>query len=91
MDKKDISVGVTAFIDILGFGDKVLEAQDIEDIREIDKGIKLIQNAFDFATKDDLAREVQKMHKTTVLAFSDCVVINIPLESDATKYEGTLK
>lgn len=89
MDEKDISVGVTAFIDILGFGNKVLVAKSIDDIKEIHKGVKLIQDAFDFETDDDLTREVQEMHKTTVLAFSDCVVINIPLESDATKYEGT--
>jgi predicted transcriptional regulator len=89
MDEKDISVGVTAFIDILGFANKVLAAKNIDDIKEIHKGIKLIQDAFHFATDDDLTRKVQEMHKTTVLAFSDCVVFNIPLESDATKYEGT--
>ncbi len=89
MDEKDISVGVTAFIDILGFGNKVLAAKSIDDIKEIHKGVKLIQDAFDFETDDDLTREVQEMHKTTVLAFSDCVVVNIPLESEATKFEGT--
>ncbi|MDY0391123.1 MAG: hypothetical protein RBQ88_09455 [Desulfobulbus oligotrophicus] len=89
MDEKDISVGVTAFIDILGFGNKVLAAKSIDDIKEIHKDVKLIQDAFDFETDDDLTREVQEIHRTTVLAFSDCVVVNIPLESDATKYEGT--
>lgn len=89
MEEKDISVGVTAFIDILGFGNKVLAAESIDDIKDIHKGVKLIQNAFDFETDDDLTREAQEMHKTTVLAFSDCVIVNIPLESDATKYEGT--
>lgn len=89
MEEKDISVGVTAFIDILGFGNKVLAAESIDDIKEIHKGVKLIQDAFDFETDDALTREVQEMHKTTVLAFSDCVIVNIPLESDATKYEGT--
>lgn len=89
MEKNDISVGITAFIDILGFGNKVLAAESIDDIKKIHKGVKLIQDAFDFKTDDDLTREVQEMHKTTVLAFSDCVIVNIPLESDATKYEGT--
>lgn len=89
MNEEDISVGVTAFIDILGFGNKVLEAKNIDDIKEIHKGVKLIQGAFDFNTDYDLTRKVQEMYKTTVLAFSDCVVVNIPLESDATKYEGT--
>lgn len=87
--EKDLSAGVTAFIDILGFGNKVLDAESLGDLNEIHSAIKLIQEAFDFETKDDLVRDVQKMHSTTVLAFSDCVVINIPLQSEATKYEGT--
>jgi len=29
------------------------------------------------------------MYGTSVLAFSDCVVVNIPFQSEATKYEGT--
>lgn len=89
MKQKDISVGVTAFIDILGFGDRVVNAESIEDINDIHNGIRLIQDAFNFNTKDTLTRDVQKLHRTTVLAFSDCVVVNIPLESEATKYDGT--
>jgi hypothetical protein len=89
MKEEDISVGVTAFIDILGFGNKVLNADSIEDIQEIHKGLKVIQEAFDFEPKDDLSRDYQKLSKTTVLAFSDCVIVNIPLQSEVTKYEGT--
>lgn len=89
MNDEDVSVGVTAFIDILGFGNKVKEAETVDDIRKIHDQIKLIHDAFDFDTHDELTLEVQKLHETTVLAFSDCVVINIPLESDATKYDGT--
>lgn len=87
--EKEVSVGVTAFIDILGFGNKVLDAESFEDLNEIHKGIKLIQDAFDFDTTDELTRKVQKMHTTSVLAFSDCIVVNIPLQSEATKFEGT--
>ncbi len=89
MKKKDITVGVTAFIDILGFGNKILDAKTLKHIQKIHKSVKLIQEAFDFEPEDDLTREVQEMHKTKVLAFSDCVVVNIPLESSATEYEGT--
>lgn len=89
INKKEISVGVTAFIDILGFGNKVLDADTLDNLNEIHRSIELIQKAFDFESKDDLVREVQKMYSTSVLAFSDCVVINIPLQSEATKYEGT--
>ncbi|MDX1738914.1 MAG: hypothetical protein R3261_11800 [Alphaproteobacteria bacterium] len=87
--EEDVSYGVTAFLDILGFGNKVLESKDFDDIREIYKSVKLIQSAFYFEPDDDLTRESHTFTKTTVLAFSDCVVVNIPLESEATDLEGT--
>lgn len=89
ISEKEISVGVTAFIDILGFGNKVLSAMSLDDLNEIHTRIMLIQEAFDFETTDELVRDVQKLHGTSILAFSDCVVVNIPLQSEATKYEGT--
>lgn len=89
MEIEDLSVGITGFIDILGFGDKVKNAQTIEDIELIRASVEKIQNEFDFETKDELIAEVQKLNSTTVLAFSDCVVVNIPLESESTKYSGS--
>ena len=89
MKTKDITTGVTAFIDILGFSNKVLDANSFDDIKEIHNGVKIIQKAFDFESEDGLTRDVQRMHKTTVLAFSDCVIVNIPLVSEGTKYTGT--
>jgi len=89
MEKEDLSVGITGFIDILGFGEKVKNAKTIEDIENIRSSVKKIQNEFDFETEDKLTAEVQQLNSTTVLAFSDCVVVNIPLESESTKYSGT--
>lgn len=89
MKKEDLSVGITGFIDILGFGEKVKNAKTIEDIENIRSSVKKIQNEFDFETEDKLTAEVQQLNSTTVLAFSDCVVVNIPLESESTKYSGT--
>ncbi|NVJ65354.1 MAG: hypothetical protein HWE16_02610 [Gammaproteobacteria bacterium] len=89
MKKKDISTGITGFIDILGFGSKVSNAKTFLDKKDIYDKIKNIQSAFEFDSQDELTLEVQKIHKKTVLAFSDCVVVNIPLESEATKNQGT--
>ncbi|GAA3556362.1 hypothetical protein [Marinobacter xestospongiae] len=89
MKKEDLSVGITGFIDILGFGEKVKNSKTIEDIEDIRSSVKKIQNEFDFETEDKLTAEVQQLNSTTVLAFSDCVVVNIPLESESTKYSGT--
>lgn len=89
MKAKNVSAGVTAFIDILGFGKKVEVAEELHDIQAIEKLVKTIQDQFDFKTKSDLTKKVHKIYDKTVLAFSDSVIVNIPLQSKATKYEGT--
>ena len=38
MKEEDITTGVTAFIDILGFSNKVLNANSFDDIKEIYNG-----------------------------------------------------
>jgi hypothetical protein len=89
VNQEDLSVGITGFIDILGFGEKVKNAQTLEDIDSIRASIKKIQNEFDFETQDDLTSEVQRLNGATVLAFSDCIVVNVPLKSESTKYSGS--
>jgi hypothetical protein len=86
---KSTSVGVTAFIDILGFGARVLDVKSFEDLVNINNSVELIREAFDCGTVDDLTKKVQKIYKKTVLAFSDSVIVNFPIKSGATKYEGT--
>lgn len=89
MKKKDISVGITVFIDILGFSDKVMRAESIDDVSKIKFDIETIQKEFDFEPEDELTRNVQRLNKSTILAFSDCVIVNIPLQSESTKYSGS--
>lgn len=83
------SVGITAFIDILGFGSRVLAAESAADIESIRKSVELIRKTFDHNTGEDLALSNQKLVGAEILAFSDSVIVNIPLESEATKYSGT--
>jgi hypothetical protein len=89
MHRKNISFGITAFLDILGFGDRVLKSKNISDIDDIVDHVRKIQTEFDFAPSDDTVRQVHKYYKKTVLAFSDCVVVNVPLQSEMTEVEGT--
>lgn len=89
MSKPDVSAGITGFIDILGFGDRVLNAEQIDDVHALIDVVARIRSAFDYSTRDKLTKQVHSIYSKTVLAFSDCVIINIPLQSDATEYEGT--
>jgi hypothetical protein len=89
MPRKNISFGITAFLDILGFGDRVLRSKKISEIDDIVAHVRKIQAEFDFAPSDDTVRQVHKYYKKTVLAFSDSVIVNVPLQSDMTEIQGT--
>lgn len=84
-----LSAGVTAFLDILGFADRVLAAQTTKDVEQIVADMRRIQEFFDFRSKDKYVKESHLGSKKTVLAFSDSVVVNVPLKSTMTKLQGT--
>ena len=86
---RKLTVGVTAFIDILGFGGRVLNAESKSEIEAIKQSVKTIRDAFDHKARDDTIRSSQKFTGAEILAFSDSVIVNIPLESGATKFSGT--
>jgi hypothetical protein len=89
MAKKSTSIGVTAFLDLLGFKDRVLSAHDTAAVDAIAKDVRKIQAEFDYKPKDTTTREIQAHYEKTVLAFTDCVVVNVPLQSAITEQEGT--
>lgn len=89
MQRRKISVGITAFIDILGFGDRVVKADSFQDIESVEESVQIVRNAFDYAAKDPLMLESQKTSGIAILAFSDSVIVNVPLQSESTKYGGT--
>jgi hypothetical protein len=82
---KNLSVGITAFLDILGCGDRILNAQTTADIDAVVTDIRTIQEHFEFRPKDKHVKEVHAGYKKTVLAFSDSVVVNVALKSKMTK------
>jgi ribosomal protein S15P/S13E len=45
-------MGITAFLDILGFGDRILSAQTNADIDAVVADITAIQEHFEFRPKD---------------------------------------
>ena len=85
------SNGITAFIDILGFSERVLNAK-VEDITEIERDINSVQTIFEHNSesnpRSEAAFKINQLLQKTVLAFSDCVVIHVPFASKATKSDG---
>ena len=89
MPQKKITLGVTAFLDILGFGARVLAAVNIKDVDRIASEVKRVQREFDYKPNDSSLRSVHAAYKKTVLAFSDSVIVNVPLQSEMTELQGT--
>lgn len=87
--KSKLSYGLTAFLDVLGFGSQVLMAQDKDDIDSVLESVSLIRDAFEYRPNDSTVRDTQKAYRKSVLAFSDSVIVNVPLASRMTEIQGT--
>lgn len=86
--KSKLSFGLTAFIDILGFGAQVASANSGKDLDELLKDIRRIRKAFEHKPKDPSAKAIHAAYAKSVLAFSDSVIVNVPLASKMTEIEG---
>lgn len=89
LKKSKLSYGLTAFIDILGFGSQVASANSGHDLQELLKGINQIRKAFEHKPTDPSAKAMHAAYGKSVLAFSDSVIVNVPLASRMTEIEGT--
>ena len=88
LSRRFANYGMVAFIDLLGFSARVLGVKTEADLKAIEKDVRRVQRWFDFKTKDDGVREVQKLQSKKVLAFSDCLVVATPSFSELAASEG---
>ena len=79
---------LVAFIDLLGFSERVLALSSVGDLGRLIDSIRRIRSYFDYQPADPGTREAQRISNTEVLAFSDCVVVSIGLKSPATEVQG---
>ena len=82
------TIGMVAFIDLLGFSARVSKIEKVADLKAIERDVRNVQNWFDHKSKDEAVREVQKAQAKTVLAFSDCLVVTVPSYSELAGHEG---
>jgi hypothetical protein len=71
---------LVAFIDILGFSQRVINIQSVADLRKLYKDVDYVQQQFEFQVKDQFEEDYRKMAEKEVLAFSDCLVISLGRE-----------
>ncbi len=79
---KDISYGIVAYIDFLGFSSKVKAAKSLADFKKIIQQVRSFRDEF----KED--PESLKPAKKEVIAFSDCMMVFVAEESEISSLQG---
>lgn len=89
MKPKKIKRSLVAFVDILGFSQRVINIQSVPQLRKLYKDVDYVQQQFELQVADEFEKDYRKMAGKEVLAFSDCLVISLGLDSELTEDEGT--
>lgn len=84
-----LPTSLVAFVDILGFTERVLRIETATELKALDKNIRAVQRHFEVGTIDPSTRESHQISRKEVLAFSDCIVLSTSLDSDLARSEGT--
>jgi hypothetical protein len=79
--KSNLTTGVVAFIDMLGYSARVRNVSTQDALLALDKDVTLVQREFEHKPNEETTREVKKFSRKTVLAFSDCLVVSVPVRS----------
>ena len=80
---------LVAFIDILGFSNRVKTVKEEADLESVISDIEIIQYEFEHRPQDHKKEDIHAWYKKEVLAFSDCVVVSLPFTSKAAQSQGT--
>jgi hypothetical protein len=81
--KKDVLYGIVAFIDLLGFSQKVKTAKLLKNFKKIIQQVQLFRDEFNEKP------EALKPAKKEIIAFADCVIISIAAKSELSLLQGT--
>jgi len=79
---------MVGFFDLLGFSDRVEKVETEGDLRIIARDVDRIRERFEYNTVNRWMRDAHRVLDKTVLAFSDCVVTAVSLETEMLATEG---
>jgi len=82
------TLGMVAFVDLLGYSVRVQAIKTAADLRAIDADVRRVQKWFGHRSGDVDVRAVQKLQSKRILAFSDCLVITVPSRSELIDADG---
>jgi len=87
--RRNLKNGVMAFIDLLGFSARVEAISTKAELRALDDAVAFVQAEFGHKTPDESTRDANRVMHKTVLAFSDCLVISVPVRSPLADHQGS--
>lgn len=82
------TLAMVGFLDLLGFSHRVETVKTEENLLAIASDVEKIRELFEYRSTKKSTNEVHSILDKTVLAFSDCVVIAVSLETEMVKVEG---
>jgi hypothetical protein len=83
-----VSLSMVGFFDILGFSNQVESVQSKEELLKIAGTVESIRKHFEFRAKDKHIRELHNILGKQVLAFSDCVITAVSVQTEFVSEEG---
>ncbi len=86
--KQYLSFGMVAFVDLLGYSDRVRALETPEELIALETQVLRVQKWFQHKPTEELEKQEHKLAAKTVLAFSDCVVVSVPFHSTLAKFQG---
>lgn len=85
---KDLQPALVVFLDVLGFGDKVKNIREDNDVEDIYKALRLIHDEFERNITNEETAKNHELEGKTVLTFSDSIIISLLFESENTHTMG---
>jgi hypothetical protein len=83
-----VSLSMVGFFDILGFSAQVAKVKSEAELIKIAGTVESIREHFEFRARDKSTRELHNILGKRVLAFSDCVVTAMSVQTDFVRSEG---
>jgi hypothetical protein len=66
---------------VLGYSERVRNISTQDELLTLDRDVAYVQKEFEHRPTQESTREVHKISRKTMLAFSDCLVISFPVRS----------
>jgi hypothetical protein len=82
------TLAMVGFFDLLGFSDRVENIETEGDLRAIAGDVDSIRQRFEYHSTNRWIHDAHRILDKTVLAFSDCVVTAVSLETEMVATEG---